>query len=69
MATNEERRSSDHFLHEVTIDDLQQLTDVHAQQVRSNIDSLFIFHVGIFMSIVQGKRPITLIYASPIFAF
>lgn len=33
MATNEERRSSDHLLHEVTINDLQQLTDLHAQQV------------------------------------
>lgn len=33
MATNEERRSADHLLHEVTIDDLQQLTDLHAQQV------------------------------------
>ncbi|XP_077258121.1 neprilysin-11 [Temnothorax americanus] len=32
MATNEERRSSDHLLHEVTIDDLQKLTDIHAQQ-------------------------------------
>lgn len=33
MATPEERRSSDHLLHDVTIDDLQLFTDLHAQQV------------------------------------
>ncbi|KAL0132369.1 hypothetical protein PUN28_000269 [Cardiocondyla obscurior] len=32
MATHEERRSPDHLLHEVTINDLQQLTDLQAQQ-------------------------------------
>ncbi|XP_011050967.1 PREDICTED: neprilysin-11-like isoform X1 [Acromyrmex echinatior] len=32
MATNEERRGKDHLIHEVSIDDLQQLTDLRAQQ-------------------------------------
>ncbi|XP_034947043.1 neprilysin-4-like [Chelonus insularis] len=30
MATPEERRSSTHLLHDVTVDELQQLTDLHA---------------------------------------
>lgn len=33
MATPEERRSADHLIHDVTIDELQQLTDLHVQQV------------------------------------
>ncbi|XP_076657485.1 neprilysin-11 isoform X1 [Halictus rubicundus] len=32
MATSEQRRSGSYLFHEVTIDDLQQLTDLHAQQ-------------------------------------
>ena len=32
MATPEERRSADHLLHDVTIDELQQLTDLRALQ-------------------------------------
>ncbi|KAH0952283.1 hypothetical protein HN011_005253 [Eciton burchellii] len=32
METDEERRSPDHLLHDVTIDELQQLTDLHAQE-------------------------------------
>ncbi|XP_076284124.1 neprilysin-11 isoform X2 [Lasioglossum baleicum] len=32
MATAEQRRSGSYMFHEVTIDDLQQLTDLHAQQ-------------------------------------
>jgi len=41
MATNEERRGKDHLIHEVSIDDLQQLTDLRAQQVRDNITVYF----------------------------
>lgn len=33
MATPEERRSADHLLHDVTIDELQQLTDMRMLQV------------------------------------
>ncbi|XP_078037218.1 endothelin-converting enzyme 1 isoform X2 [Augochlora pura] len=32
MATSEQRRSGNYLFHEVNIDDLQQLTDLHAQQ-------------------------------------
>ncbi|XP_053996829.1 neprilysin-4-like isoform X2 [Hylaeus anthracinus] len=32
MATPEQRRSANHVFHDVTIDELQQLTDLHAQQ-------------------------------------
>lgn len=33
MDTPEERRSVHHFFHDVTIDELQQLTDLRVQQV------------------------------------
>lgn len=33
MSTPEERRSANHFFHDVTINELQQLTDLHAQKV------------------------------------
>ncbi|XP_033207207.1 neprilysin-4-like isoform X2 [Belonocnema kinseyi] len=32
MSTPEERRSANHFFHDVTINELQQLTDLHAQK-------------------------------------
>ncbi|KAG7199393.1 hypothetical protein KM043_014024 [Ampulex compressa] len=32
MATPEERRSANHLFHDVTVDELQQLTDLHVQQ-------------------------------------
>ncbi|XP_051163725.1 endothelin-converting enzyme 1-like [Leptopilina boulardi] len=32
MSTQEERRSENHFFHDVTINELQQLTDLHAQK-------------------------------------
>lgn len=35
MATPEERRSVNHLFHDVTIDELQQLTDLHVQQVNT----------------------------------
>lgn len=37
MATPEERRSPNHLIHEVTIDELQQLTDLLAEQVINSV--------------------------------
>lgn len=38
MATPEQRRGANHTFHDVTIDELQQLTDLHAQQVNTTED-------------------------------
>lgn len=43
METLEERRSSNHLLHDVSIDELQQLTDLHAVKVKKKSFLIYIF--------------------------
>lgn len=48
MDTSEERRNGSYLFHEVTIGELQQLTDPHAQQVtRVSMIDMFLFESSV----------------------